>query len=209
MNEPKEEPQQPQDKPIPPYLNEEQEKQFIESFSMDNFEVVHPPVPDSYLKITIPQDVQHLISVVESQARKGALLPNQIIGDIVMLSASDDEQEVRARKLMQENFEQNAAKFAREFFEMSLDILLYQAIQETYLKELKTINEAKTPTQRDSLWKEYVDRQTAIDSFMFGMLPNNGKKERRYVVYSGDEQVYKTPGDLRIYDSESQSARRN
>lgn len=170
----------------PPFLNPEQERQFIDSFTMDNFRIVDPPKGGSYVVMTISEEVQPLVENIRTGAVRAALNMMRQFGSGISTAGLTEEGEGGLRQRLSQEYEDMLSTLNKIFLESTWTRLSYGAYEKASIKALKAAASTEDIAQRSVAIKEAMNVDHRLGKLFY----------ERHIILSGGKQVYAHPEDL-------------
>lgn len=186
-----------EDNTSPPFLDQEQQEQLTRSFTLENFRIVASPWGGPFVAIAIPDSAQSLVENISGGTRGAALKNMRLFGQRLMAPGLSEEQERRIREGLSQRQEDLLKSIAGFYLKLTWNVLSYAAYYNAHLGALKKAASIADVTQRLVALEDLSKKDSQIGAVLFGDSPS---RSARYAVYSGNQEIYKTPEDLVTLD---------
>ena len=172
----------------PPFLTIDQLEQVRSSFTFEDFNIVTPSTGEPYLVITVPKKISPLVDHALKRAKEVAFNTVKEAGSNTFQDPDFSEDE-------QADLREVWSELYLPTLQAANTMLLYSTLSHILLfarngAEINAFERVKTSSRQDFdlAYGEVRKKRDAIGDLMF--------KRNRYMVYNGEEVIYKTPADL-------------
>lgn len=191
----------------PPFLTDKEMQIVEDSFNYgSNFNVINPPGGEPYLVITVPEQAQPFVDRAFAKSKEAAFNTVKRLGVNLEDPALSEDDRKEGRQFLSGAYLQILQEVEKLYFNLTLLTILNLAETGAELNALRAINDSTTldsPEQKIDL-TVFMRKENTVKRFL-----NPNPMQGRYILYSGDKVIYKTPPDLENQYSPPNAARQN